>query len=212
MASVAPSTHPSVAIYGEPVWDLALLHPAQGKWSHEEYLRLTDTTNWLIEYTAGHIEVLPMPTIEHQLMLRFLMDVLRAFVEPRNLGMVLFAPTRVYVDHDKYREPDVVFNFTEHHAKSGKRYYRGSDLVMEIVSEDPESHVRDAEQKVVDYAQGGIPEYWIVDPQEKKITVLTLEGTAYATHGVFGEGEVATSKLLSGLSVSVTDVFQAAKA
>lgn len=215
MASISPSIHPGipchVPVNGEPAWDLALLYPPQGQWSQEEYLDLTDNTRWLVEYTAGKIEVLPMPTIEHQLILKFLFQGLDAFVERQKLGIVLFAPTRVYVDPDKYREPDIVFNFTENHARSGKRYYKGADLVIEVVSDDPESRTRDAEKKVLDYAEGGIPEYWIVDPQEKKVTVLTLEGTAYVTHGVFGEGETATSKLLSGLSVNVTDVFQAAK-
>jgi len=195
---------------GEPAWDLALLFPMQGTWSQEEYLDLTDDINLLIEYTFGRIEVLPMPTIEHQLIVRFLMDVLRAFVEPRKLGIVLFAPTRVYVEPDKYREPDIVFNFTEHHAKSGKRYYQSADLVMEVVSDDAEGRKRDLEKKSLDYAQGGIPEYWIVDPQEKQITVLALEGQTYAAHGVFRDGQEATSKLLPGFTVNVSAVFQAA--
>jgi Uma2 family endonuclease len=76
---------------------------------------------------------------------------------------------------------------------------------MEIVGED-------LEQKTIDYAEGGIPEYWIVDPQEKKILVLALQGKTYQPQGEFGEGETATSRLLDGFSVSVTDVFQAAKA
>jgi Uma2 family endonuclease len=152
-----------------------------------------------------------MPTIEHQLILKFLFRALDTFVERQKFGVVLFSPTRVYLDPDNYREPDIVFSTTERLTKSGNRYFQGADLVMEVVSDDPESHERDFEKKVVDYAEGGIPEYWIVDPQEKKITVLTLVGKAYETHGVFGENEVATSKLLAGFSVAVTDVFAAAK-
>ena len=217
MASMHPpsqiSTPASVTFGpGEPAWDVALLYPMQGTWSQEEYLELTDSSNVLIEYTAGRIEVLAMPTIEHQLILKFLLRALDAFVDPRKLGMVLFAGTRVYLAPDKYREPDIVFNFTEHHAQSGKRYYQGADLVMEVVSDDEESRIRDHEKKVVDYAQGGIPEYWIVDPQEKQITVLALNGTSYTTHGVFREGDQATSKLLDGFAVPVSAVLEAAKA
>jgi Uma2 family endonuclease len=43
--------------------DLAAL---QGLWSVEQYLKLTDQTKRLIEYTDGVIEVLPMPTKYHQ--------------------------------------------------------------------------------------------------------------------------------------------------
>jgi Uma2 family endonuclease len=198
-------------VLGHPAWDVALLYPPQGQWSQEQYLALTDHTRWLVEYTAGKIEVLSMPTIEHQMIARFLFLALNTFVETRKLGVVLFCPTRVYVEPEKYREPDLVFNFAAKHAQSGKRYYKGADLVMEVVSDDPASQNRDREQKAIDYSQGGIPEYWIVDPQEKKITVLALQGTTYVEHGIFGEGESATSKLLEGFAVNVTDVFAAAK-
>jgi Uma2 family endonuclease len=201
-----------VPVSGEPAWDLALLYPLQGEWSHEEYLSLTDRTRWLVEYTAGKIEVLEMPTIEHQLILKFLFRALDTYVERQKLGVVLFAPTRVYLEPNKYREPDIVFSSTERHAKSNKRFYQGADLVIEIVSADADSRARDVEQKRKDYAEGGIPEYWTVEPQEKIITVLALAGNAYQSHGVFREGEVANSKLLTGFTVDVASVFQAAKA
>lgn len=82
---------------------------------------------------------------------------------------------------------------------------------MEVVSKDAESRKRDLQQKPVDYAEGGIPEYWVVDPQEERITVFTLQGQTYQQHGVSSRVELATSKLLDGFSVNVADVFDAAK-
>jgi Uma2 family endonuclease len=64
-------------------------------------------------------------------------------------------------------------------------------------------------EKPLDYAEGGIPEYWIVNPIDETITVLTLAGDAYVTHGVFRRGERAASQLLAGFSVSVDEVFGA---
>jgi hypothetical protein len=58
-------------------------------------------------------------------------------------------------------------------------------------------------------AVAGITEYWIVDPQEQRITVLTLDGQAYRLHGVFVPGERATSVLLPGLEVDVAAAFKA---
>ncbi len=206
-----PATPCHPPVIGQPAWDLALLYPPQGQWSEEEYLSLTDSTKWLVEYTDGKIEVLSMPTIEHQLIVQSLFLALYSLVTPPKLGVVLFAPTRVYFKPKKYREPDIVFNFMARHARSGNRYYQGADLVMEVVSDDLESHKRDWEQKRLDYAEGKVPEYWIVDPQLEKITVLTLLGDAYVEYGVFTAGEAATSKLLTGFAVHVTDVFAAAK-
>ena len=52
-------------------------------------------------------------------------------------------------------------------------------------------------------------EYRIVDQEERTITVLTLAGTTFKTHGVFKSGDDATSKLLKGFKVPVRDVFAA---
>jgi Uma2 family endonuclease len=153
-----------------------------------------------------------MPTVEHQLILRYLLDMLRAFVEPRNLGMVLFSPlpVRTLVKR-KYREPDLIFNFTENHARQGRTFYTSADLVMEVVSDDRQSHERDYQKKREDYAEAGIKEYWIVDPQEHRITVLALDGSQYLEHGAFGAGSIAESRLLDGFSIRVDDVFAAGK-
>ena len=77
--------------------------------------------------------------------------------------------------------------------------------MLEVVStDDPE---RDPIVKRSDYAAAGIPEYWIVHPEEETITVLRLEGDQYTEHGVFRRGETASSALLTGFTVGVADVL-----
>jgi Uma2 family endonuclease len=205
----APPTSP---IIGEPAWDIARLYPVQGAWSEQDYLSIALHENWLIEYTDGCVEVLPMPTIEHQLIVKFLLMLLESFTGPRKLGVVLFAPLPVKTFAKKYREPDLIFNFTENHAKRQKEYYETADLVMEVVSADKTSRQRDYEKKRKDYAEAGIREYWIVDPHDERITVLVLEAGRYMEHGVFGIGAQASSRLLDGFVVDVHAVFAAAKA
>jgi Uma2 family endonuclease len=89
--------------------------------------------------------------------------------------------------------------------RRNNEFWEGADLVMEVVSDDDRR--RDLEVKRFEYAQGKIPEYWIVDPRDLKITVLKLGQERYEEHGVFGTGEKATSSLLEGFEVSVRDVF-----
>jgi Uma2 family endonuclease len=187
--------------------DLVLrLDPLQGHWTEEQYLLLTDQTNRLLEYTAGYIEALPMPTDDHQAMLEWLFLALKAFVEQIG-GKVRFAPLRVRVSEGKYREPDILLVRNAHDPRRQNRYWLGADLVVEVVSEDdPE---RDTKVKRADYAVAGIPEYWIVNPLENTITVLALEGETYSEHGIFKRGDRAVSKLLEGFSVSVAEVLDA---
>ncbi len=96
--------------------------------------------------------------------------------------------------------------------KDKRKPPEGADLVMEIVSPGTDNRARDFEDKRADYAKAKIPEYWIVDPETKTITVLTLSGKNYKVHGEFKAGQTATSKLLKGFKVAVSDVFAAGDA
>jgi Uma2 family endonuclease len=190
---------------GEPTWDIAHLFPLQGGWSEEEYLELE--TNRLIEFTDGYLEVLPVPTTSHQSILLALLQALLAFVEPRKLGTALFAGIRVRLRKGKFREPDIVFMLAKHADRIGEKFWKGADLVMEVVSGDKKDRERDLKKKRGDYARGRIPEYWIIDPQEEQITVLRLRGQKYITHGKYGRGECAQSALLKGFEVDVDAVL-----
>ena len=192
---------------GEPTWEIAYLFPTQGTWCEEEYLALNG--NHLVELSQGRLEVLPMPTMSHQLLVLHLYGLVLAFVSPQELGTVLVAPMRVRLWRGKIREPDVLFMLKQHADRLGERFWRGADLVMEVVSDegDDEDRQHDLIVKRGEYARAGIAEYWIVDPQEEKITVLRLAGKRYVVHGEFVKGTVATSHLLPGFEVDVSTAF-----
>lgn len=178
----------------------------QGLWTEEQYLAMTDHSTRLLEFDHGSIEVLPMPIPEHQKILAFLYELFVAFVRPRG-GITLFSPLRVQIRPRKFREPDLVVLRDANDPRQQRRYWLGVDLVVEIVSDDdPE---RDTKVKRADYAEAGIPEYWIVNPLDDTITVLVLEGDVYTERGVFRRGERATSQLFVGFSVGVDEVFDA---
>jgi Uma2 family endonuclease len=196
---------PAGLTYGEPVQEIDRLYPAQGRWTEREYLDLD--TNQRVEFSHGYVEFQPMPTLLHQRILRFLFQALNAFVTAGALGEVLFAGVRVRLWEGKFREPDVAFKSAGHGTDSTDDYWDGADLVMEVVSGSDSDRHRDLVDKRAEYARAGIPEYWIVDPEEGRITVLALEGTEYTEHGVFARGQRATSRLLPGFAVDVTEAL-----
>ena len=202
----SPVRHPG----GEPVWELAYMYPAQGDWSEEAYLALP--TNLMAEYTDGRIEVLPMPTTAHQLIVLNLYRLLNDYVAAHGLGWVLVAPLPVRLRRGIYREPDVVFLSTARPERRAGDYPDGADLVMEVVGGSREDRRRDHVVKRAEYAAAGIAEYWIVDPHDETLTVLHLDASEYAEHGRFGKGAQATSALLPGLTIDVASVFAAAQA
>lgn len=202
-----PDVQQPRSVRGTPTWEIAHLFPEQGEWSEEEYFNLD--TNHLVEYVDGCLEFLPMPTKTHQLIVQFLVRLLHDFVQPRRLGTVVSAPYRVRLREGLFREPDVLLAFAGRRLEETES--DGADLVVEVVSPDPKSRKRDLEEKRAEYAAAGIPEYWIVDPQEKMITVLVLDGDQYRVHGEFKPDETATSVLLDGFKVDVAACFAAAE-
>jgi Uma2 family endonuclease len=183
--------------------DVAQLFPNQGVWSERDYLALN--TNHLVEFSNGVVEFLRMPTMYHQLIVTALYRLLHSFVSTNKLGTVLVAAFKVRLWEGKFREPDVLFMKREHASRMSQQYWEGADLVMEVVSPDDPS--RDLEIKREEYALAGVPEYWIIEPDLGKITILTLSGTTYAVHGEFYRGDQATSKLLPGFAVDVTSAL-----
>lgn len=182
------------------------LLPLQGLWTEAQYLALSDHTRHLLEFVDGTIEVLPMPTDKHQVILLFLYDLLRTLLQPLG-GKVLVAPLRIQIRPGKQREPAILLVRDARDPRRQNRYWLGADMVVEIVSpDDPE---RDTKVKRADYAEAGIAEYWIVDPEAATITVLTLDGDTYRVHGLFKPGEVASSVLLQGFAVNVGAVLTA---
>jgi Uma2 family endonuclease len=79
------------------------------------------------------------------------------------------------------------------------------------VSEDPKDRERDYDQKLLDYAEAKVGEYWIVDYQRRLVIVHRLAGDQYAVHGEFTSGQRATSALLRGFEVDVAALFAAAE-
>lgn len=186
----------------------------QGTWTVEQYLRLSDRANRLFEFADGQLELLPMSTDKRQVIIAFLYRMLFPYME-RIGGVVLFAALRLQIGEGKFREPDLMLLLDANDPRRENLYWTGADLVIEVVSEDDENDPeRDTIVERADYAEGHIPEYWIVNPTDETVTMLSLslpgeKHPEYAEHGVFRRGEAATSALLPEFSVQVSALFDA---
>ena len=194
---------------GEPVWEVAYCYPRQGDWSEADFLEF-ETSNFPAELVDGCLEFLQMPTPSHQRLLRYLARRLEDVVAAESLGEVLCAPCPVRLWEGRLREPDV-FYLRHDRQVEGDKPPNGADLVIEILSPGATNRERDLVAKRNDYAQAGVAEYWIVDPDEQTVIVLSLDGQSYRTHGEFQPGAVATSPLLPKFQVDVTELFESAQ-
>lgn len=191
---------------GEPAWRIALFYPEQGGWTETDYLNLDGGP--LVEFESGFVEVLDMPTKEHQRIVQFLFILLRAFVSTHCRGEVFVAPLPVRLSPGKFREPDLVFVDADRGEYKGVP--DGADLVVEVVSAAADGRRRDTQTKVTEYAAAGISEYWIIDPEKETITVNHLVNQSYDSVILSQRGGLAKSQRLSGFEVSVDDVLNSA--
>ena len=201
--SESPADSPKA---GEPAWRIALFYPQQGGWSEDDYLNLDGGP--LVEFEHGFVEVLDLPTKEHQRIVQFLFVLLHAFVSQNTGGEVFVAPLPVRLRPGKFREPDIVF------VDAGRAEYKGipdgADLVVEVISAAADGRRRDMQVKFIEYAAAGIAEYWIIDPENETIIVNHLVDHSYASSMTFQRADTAMSQRLPGFSVAVDDVLNSA--
>jgi Uma2 family endonuclease len=97
------------------------------------------------------------------------------WIEFERTGEVFAAPYQMKTGRELHgREPDVMFVASANLNRTHDKYLEGpADVVFEVVSE--ESSTRDRLWKKVEYEQGGVPEYWIIDPLKKEV-ILYLVG------------------------------------
>lgn len=196
---------------GEPLWEALDLLPDQGEWSEAEYLNLN--TNKLVEFTDGVIEVLPMPTYVHQTIAAILYNMLRVLQIDGERGIAVLAAFKLKIRSRKWREPDVLYLKPQHKHLRQNEWWTYADFVVEIVSDNGD--VRDFEEKRQDYAELGVPEYWIIDPRElsrPRLMVLVLRDGAYVEDQVLESVGTARSVTVAGLTVDLAALMAEALA
>lgn len=86
-------------------------------------------------------------------------------------------------------------------------------LVVEVVSNsttDRASHDRDYVEKFAEYADRGIPEYWIVDPNQALVTVCTLIDKSYRTAEFRGDMAIV-SPTFTDLTLTASQILGAGR-
>ena len=139
------------------------------KLTYEEYALLPDDRN-RHEIIDGDHYVSPAPFIYHQDLAARLYDLLREAFVATGRGRVLFAPVDVELTVTDIVQPDLIVVLAEHESiVTPSRIVGAPDLVVEIVS--PSSRRHDTVLKLGLYRRAGVGEYWIVDPEARRLTV-----------------------------------------
>lgn len=93
-------------------------------------------------------------------------------------------------------------------SKIDQRGVRGApDVIVEVLS--PSTRRYDRIVKLDLYRRAGVPEYWIVDPEDKTVTVLLLQqDSRYVLEKIYGPEERVKVNQLEDCFVELSEVFQ----
>ncbi|HLO86638.1 MAG TPA: Uma2 family endonuclease [Nostocaceae cyanobacterium] len=176
----------------------------------EEYINYDDETGFKYELIDGRLELMNPPTIEHFLIVDYLDISLRTEIKRLNLPWLSFRETGVRTGRNKSRLTDLCIVTREQAIELQKVsavFQSPPLLIIEVVS--PESIKRDYRFKRSEYAALEVPEYWIVDPIEAKISVLLLEEGLFEEQ-IFTGNQQIVSRTFPEIEVTPEQVFTAA--
>lgn len=149
----------------------------------EDYLNHTTddaASDVRYEFVDGELIPIALPNIEHFLTVQFLAHYFEQVIQKAEVPWLVFAEIGVRTGFRRSRVVDLCVVQREQVQELAGRsavFETPPLLAVEIVSLD--SIGRDYRYKRSEYAAAGIPEYWIVDPLENRLTILQLQEGLY---------------------------------
>ena len=175
------------------------------KQTYADYLKTSDELRY--ELLNGELVMAPAPLLYHQFILRKLLNAMSDYVDEQSLGELFCSPADVVLSETDVVQPDILYVSSQRsHILKPESVQGAPDLVVEILS--PSTAELDRTTKLELYAQFGVTEYWIVDPDAKTIMVLVRGESRFEVCGIFGEGHTLQSPTLSGLRIATEEVFE----
>ncbi len=175
----------------------------------QEYLSYEDETSNRYELVDGRLEVINLPSFRHMLIAKLIEQAFDREISRLKLPWLCLKESGIRTGWRKSRLTDIAVI----KAQDIQEFIDQSAvcqipplLAVKIVS--PESIKRDYRYKRSEYAALEIPEYWIVDPQENKVTVLLLDEGLYEETVFTGEEKIV-SEIFSKFNLTVKDILAA---
>ncbi len=165
---------------------------------------LTQFDGQSVEWINGVVIRMSPVSVEHTAIVRFLISLFDYFLAVTELGEVFFEPMAMRpLPNLPARSPDIQVVLHENMGIVRPNLVDGpADLVIEVVS--PESHRRDRFEKFAEYEQGGVREYWILDPVRRETLFYNRNDQGMFEPREPDEQHIYNSTVLSSLRLDVT--------
>ncbi|HEU5434498.1 MAG TPA: Uma2 family endonuclease [Thermomicrobiales bacterium] len=183
---------------------MALTKPAPGHWRYEDLLALPDDGR-RYEIIEGELFEMPAPSWAHAIVIANLILLIGPIVRALG-GQIATAPLDVFFPGADPVQPDILEVLPDGKARPSRRGLEGQpDLVIEVLS--PSNREHDLLTKRALYARAGVREYWLIDPDARRIGVLALDRDAFHLVQSATGDDVAVSALLAGAELPAAAIF-----
>ena len=173
-------------------------------WTYDDYLKLNDDKRY--EIIKGRLVEMAGASFEHQDVLTIILMKMREFCDRNNLGKVIPSPFDVVLNDENVVQPDIVFISNEKLHLIKNSLFGVPDLVVEVVSDSSEKKDKIIKKKL--YEKFRVKEYWIVEPNKKKIRVYVIKNNRYSLYCSSRIKEKIRSKVLEGFEIDLKEVFK----
>jgi Uma2 family endonuclease len=170
--------------------------------SYAEFLK----SNWPnphVEWVDGKVVEMSPITVTHDDLTGFLLCILQIWIEAHDLGQLKHDPFQMKTGPKlPGRAPDIMFVSHRSASRLKKTYLDGpADLVIEVISAGSRSI--DRGDKYFEYEQGGVKEYWLLDPIRKLAEFYAPGRDRVYRNLPIGDDGVFRSRVLRGLWLKV---------
>lgn len=177
----------------------------QGEYTIEDYYLIPEERR--VELIDGVIYDMASPTAVHQILSTELCNIIRSYIcKQKGRCIVMAAPMDVQLDCDDKTmvQPDVMV-VCDRDKITRKCVHGAPDLVVEILSESTKK--KDMYVKLGKYMEAGVREYWLVDPNGKKVIVYDFE--AEVTPVIYGFASKVPVSIFEGeCKVDFAEIYE----
>lgn len=159
----------------ESVCEPSLAYQAKkpGEYTLDDYYAMPEDKR--VELIDGNIYDMTAPLVIHQCLIGEIFTQLKNYIR-QNSGrcIPMMAPTDVCLDRDDKTmvQPDLLVLCNREQIDS-RRLEGAPDFIIEVLS--PSTEKKDALVKFHKYADAGVREYWMVDPDKKRVIVYRFQ-------------------------------------
>lgn len=180
------------------------------KYTYADYLTWPEGERW--EIIDGSPYMMTAPSWQHQAILvelskqfanYFTNKICNVFVSPFDLRLPEF--NEKDEDTSTVLQPDILIVCDK--SKLQKTGYYGTPaLIIEITS--PSSNKIDKLYKFNKYEKAGVKEYWIVEPDDKIVTIFSIQDNGrYGRPDIYSEDDNIEVKTFTDLKIDLKQVF-----